>query len=383
MSKLTERPRLVLNIQRMRIKIFILTMTLFSQMASAGLTDVGFNIHSERIDDPDYYSADTKNGAKLKDIYIKHAGLRKQKFSKLPEDFNPIIARVAQYIPTHSVLDNKNNQYYVGRNGELNGEEFNFSIDKLPTKIVRLAFCFGIDPSILTAIIHKESKFKREVESKTGAFGFMQLTSVAITEVSEQLGILGDAYYGTGASEVLNQYIDCYMGTEKEWVNIWEDGTVPKGAAAYANNKIGPGRDWKYITESKDWLNADPDRNLVYGAVLFKLYLGIEGNYPEALKKYNVSHPQSYAPSVKKYYNQMQATPNNQVAATATAKKINYSGQIVNMGEWTCFVESAELDSSLELVKMLKDLYSEADLRSLLESDWKKKGFCKKRLTRV
>ncbi|MCB0350651.1 MAG: hypothetical protein KDD38_05670 [Bdellovibrionales bacterium] len=353
--------------------LFSFVLIFFAQASWAELTDVGYRVDPSRIDDPDFYLSTTNTGANIRGIYEQFSQLRAAPLDRLPPDFEPIVEIIYQHIQSRSEQKNVKSQFYVGENGEQNGEEFNFSRENLPTKIAKLSFCFGFDPLVFTGLLSQESHFSRKARSQTGAFGFTQLTGAAIAEVSEQLGLLGERYHGKGAPEIFNQYVQCYLGPQKEWSNMWEEGVIPPGKAAYVGNKVGSGRQWKFVTQSKKWLDQDPDRNLIYGAILFKLYLGHFGSYPKALDQYNVSHRGTYVRRVSNFYRNMQA------ASQVSLQGVEYTVIKIVMGNSECLLEPPEWGEFSQLSQVLEGLYPEDQLEQMFEAKWLKKGFCKPR----
>lgn len=361
-------------------------------LAQADYYDVG--LRDIRFQEFNFYNVNTETGKHIQSLYTKYEALKKIDFYHLPDDFDPIIDEVYEYIQKNSnqykgPSESDPNGFYVGLNGVRNGKGFTFDKKELPTKIVRLAFCFGLDPIVYTGLLNQESKFSTNALSPTKASGFSQLTTIAIVEVSEQLGLLGPAYASDGAEEALNQYINCYYkGYDKKWVNMWEDGTIPAGKEAYRGGNIGDGRSWLYVSGSKAWLNEDPDRNLVYGAAYFKAMLnrsGIGGNYYRALARYNVAEQQVYTSKIRRYYNDLSPGVSSRINARGGFQRIHLenlefdlSGFGENRESYRCRVPVN--DGSLQAFEMLKEFYSENDLLKGVMSHWLESNFCDNKL---
>lgn len=369
--------------------LFLASFTaLFGPTANlfANPMDVGYKIESSKIDDPDHYLSSRPQGAEIKRLYDQYAVLRKKPLNHLPVDFEPILDRIEDYILQFSAQTDEESLFYVGPMGEKNGEGFDFKRENLPSKLAKLSFCFGIDPLIFTGLVRQESHFYRYAKSTTGASGFTQLTNAAITEVSEQLGLLGSDFHGDGAPETFHSYIQCYLGTEKSWLNPWESGAMATGAQAYLKSFTGSGRKLTRIKEIKQWLNEDPDRNLIYGAIMFKVQLGRTGNYEVALKEYNTSHPGVYYGNISRAYNRMAAPMKIALPPSSkdetllrTADESNWVYQFKNS---TCLVP-AKHGSGLDehTLFLLNDFNTKEESEALAEAMLKEKGYCQSKTT--
>ncbi|MCB0414583.1 MAG: hypothetical protein KDD50_09625 [Bdellovibrionales bacterium] len=304
------------------------------------LNKTGTIIDEESIDDPDFYLPNTKFGRTVRSIYGALDSVRNKPLDKLPWELEPIRDMVYDYIQKNSETKDKRSEFYSGVNGQLNGQGFTFAKTDLPEKITKLSFCFGIDPFVFSGLIQQESKFSTHVVSDGKAVGFTQLTSAAFMEVNEQLGILDKAspypFRGKGAKEVFENYISCYLGSNKQWVNVWEDPTskIPVGVTGYVNENIKDGRKWRYISRQKKWLAKDPDRYLIYGAIQFKLLLGRYSSYPTALARYNVSHAKKYINFVSQFYQNMNQIFNDKIKENPDLFEAPYK---LNGGEPTLY----------------------------------------------
>jgi hypothetical protein len=77
--------------------------------------------------------------------------------------------------------------------------------------ILSVSQCLGIDTIFLTTMIRQESNFSHQAVSPTHAVGLTQMTSIAIREVKDQLGIRGPRYARKSITDFLKaQLKDCY-----------------------------------------------------------------------------------------------------------------------------------------------------------------------------
>ena len=193
---------------------------------------------------------------------------------QIPTSFRPIVADIEAYINSHAVraatANNKISNHF------------------LAGKIARLSFCFGTDPYAVTAQIEAESKFDQYAVSPTGAVGLTQMTSVAIDEVNDQLGSRANQGAVATNTEYFAQAISCYTGG-LPFATMFSKvgGMMPKGTQIRTNAR--------QAAIAKKWLRANIDRQLVYGQVALKIYLGLAHSqglsglaaYKEAMKNYN------------------------------------------------------------------------------------------------
>ena len=345
----------------------LLMIVFYSNSSPARLIDTGMGVHSTKIDDPDFYNHSTALGRRVKEVYKTYSPSEMALKSELPDDFAVFIDVAHQYILNRT-----------GTDGRLNGDGFDFSREALPTKLIRLSFCFGIDPFQFVGLVDQESRFDGTARSPTKAFGFMQLTGVAVAEVSEQLGLLGPGYHGSspvGAAtvpEIWGSYISCYLGPNKQWRNLWDDEVVPKGKSAYMNDSIGEGRQWKFVTRSTTWFDKDFDRNLIYGTIYFKLLLGAYGGrYSAAKTAYNVSHASIYSTSIRRKYDVMRKLYRLiEANAADPGRRAGFTRVEFSMGSYKCAVPTdVDLVASADL-----PLEEQFDRNF---SDWVDGGYCR------
>ncbi len=202
------------------------------------------------------------------------------------------------------------------------------------------------------------------------------MTESGIIEVSEQLGLLDEdtpenSYHGENSPEIFKGYIDCYLGPEKKWSNHWEDQTTAKGKFAYRKQFIKANRHLNQLPRVFTWLNADPDRNLIYGAVLFKLHLGIaNGNYIAALKHYNVGSVGAYIRGVEKYYRTL--SESEPVFGNVANNVYSFTS-----GNWACNVPEQEFAEVATFVEVTLDIMGEEETAHALAEKFNEQGFCR------
>lgn len=124
--------------------------------------------------------------------------------------------------------------------------------------IVLVSECFQVDPWILTGLIQKESSFKKDAISPTGAAGLTQFTGIGFKEVNDQLGMRGRV----GAPEAITLYFAGKIRScvDPSWVDMW--------------NRIEEKDDHpEFINLLKEEIKKDITSSIVYGAILLKTYL--------------------------------------------------------------------------------------------------------------
>lgn len=152
--------------------------------------------------------------------------------------------------------------------------------------ILKVSACFSIDPWLLTAVIQKESSFKKDAISPTGAAGLSQFTMLGLKEVNDQLGFRGRAEATDMAIDFYNSKIAKCI--DPAWTHLWL--------------KIGlPETDPEFYNLLKEEIKQDIPVALTYGAILLKTYvafidnkfknsfvpLSISETYYQALQIYN------------------------------------------------------------------------------------------------
>jgi hypothetical protein len=146
----------------------------------------------------------------------------------------------------------------------------------LAAQVAQVARCFGLDGRIFAGLVAKESSFKMDAVSSTGAVGLTQQTYIGLTEVNDQLGRRGADYARKGATDYFNSAINCAVNGAA-WTNLWQRAAGTRGM--------------------KNILKIDSNTALIYGAILLKTNLSaaktnapkasIEILYREALRRYN------------------------------------------------------------------------------------------------
>lgn len=360
----------------------------------------GYRVAPSKIDDPDFYSAEKGLGKEIKELYESMKVLRDVRLDMMPPDFLPVVDVIHQHIIEGSEIANKKSSFYSGPNGFFNGDGYTFAKKDLPTKLVKISFCFGFDPLVFTALVKQESHFYRFAKSPTNATGFTQQTTYGIREVNDQLGARGPQHHGDNAPDILAKYIQCYLGPQKDWANFWEDEWMSPQHKAYREYVRGSPKNTKTkkaLSIQKKWLNADPDRNLIYGAALFKIYLGQFGSYAKALRQYNVSNADSYQKRIEKFYAKMERLFNHQrqnsgtsdeIYSEATKEKaknidVDHKFYSISTDTYVCEVPSDVLVAELDLSDLMSNDYTDAERKRQMFENINKQGYCKNRYIEI
>ncbi len=124
--------------------------------------------------------------------------------------------------------------------------------------INRVSACLKIDPWLMTALIKKESSFKRDAVSATGAAGLTQFTSIGLKEVNDQLGLRGRE----GAPETSTLYFTERLSAciDPSWIDLWNRVDVSPDHPEFSN-------------KLKEELKKDARAAIAYGAILLKVYI--------------------------------------------------------------------------------------------------------------
>lgn len=130
----------------------------------------------------------------------------------------------------------------------------------LTRQILRASECFEIDPIVFTSLIWRESHFRHQSQSETGAVGLTQLTKTGIHEVLDRLA----SESPRKRDSLRNQMASCYPSLLK---------SIP------VNTDVVDFSEWK----SK--VAHSPEVALIFGALLLKINL--TNDYRSALEKYN------------------------------------------------------------------------------------------------
>ena len=130
----------------------------------------------------------------------------------------------------------------------------------LSRQIVRASECFDLDPMVFTALIWRESHFRHQSQSETGAVGLTQLTTTGIHEVLDRLA----AESPRRKESLRGRMASCYPKLLK---------SIP------ATTDIVSFSEWK------NKVAHSPEIALVFGAAL--LIFKFNGDYQLALQKYN------------------------------------------------------------------------------------------------
>ncbi|MBS1959008.1 MAG: transglycosylase SLT domain-containing protein [Bdellovibrionales bacterium] len=141
-------------------------------------------------------------------------------------------------------------------------------IEKLSKDIVGVSSCFGVDPVIFTALVWRESNFRTNSVSETGAVGLTQMTNPGIREVLERTHANGYRKL----KHVRRLFERCAPRLFRE---------LPTQISAQTVNQM------------KSKIVKNPRYAIVFGVVLLKLNLasvqahGRINRYVKALERYN------------------------------------------------------------------------------------------------
>ncbi len=130
-------------------------------------------------------------------------------------------------------------------------------VQNVALEISVMSECFHIDPFVFTALIERESSFRRNAVSPRQAVGLSQFTTIGIREVHDQLGLRGERharsktiqYYKSQINDCANQKL------QKDFSWIWK------------NKKTEP--------EMKKLILKDTSLALLFGAILFKTKIAV------------------------------------------------------------------------------------------------------------
>ena len=163
---------------------------------------------------------------------------------------------------------------YVVRHSQLEIENaFQMSL-----QINVVAECFGFDPLVYSSLVRKESAYKYDAVSPTGAKGLTQMTSAGVQEAHDQLGQRGPEHARRSNTEYFYQVIeDCIEPRllSEVFIPVW------------LRNGLDNMSDYK-----NEMINS-PKTSLIYGAIQFKTLLAkcvnsdIWVRYRCALEHYN------------------------------------------------------------------------------------------------
>lgn len=149
------------------------------------------------------------------------------------------------------------------------------SDQKLAETIVRVALATGVDFSILSSVVRKESLYCKSRHNKGGGdSGCMQFTTAGLSELKHQFSLAGKKNHSPGVPEVLKSLVNrFYLGQQKkaDQFYTWLKAPIQTQKLALRAGK-----------------NIEGD--ILAGALLLKVYLSkSNGNYLMALRQYNSS----------------------------------------------------------------------------------------------
>jgi hypothetical protein len=144
----------------------------------------------------------------------------------------------------------------------------NYQIDKkdaqeIAQHIINASKCFQIDPWVLTAVIQKESSFKKDAVSPTGAAGLTQFTTLGLKEVNDQLGFRGTKEASSDSIAYFTfRMKDCI---DASWTDLWVKAGIPE-------------TDPEFYNVIKEEIKKDIPVAIAYGSILLKTYMAFIDN---------------------------------------------------------------------------------------------------------
>lgn len=149
------------------------------------------------------------------------------------------------------------------------------SNEKLAQYIVNASEIVGVDFSILSSVVRKESVYCKVRHNKTGGdSGCMQFTTAGLTELKHQFGLAGPKHNAAGVPEVLKSFVAKYFKDQSGRESV------------FFHWLKSPVADQKVALRGTSIIDVD----ILAGAILLKVYLSTSnGNYITALRQYNSS----------------------------------------------------------------------------------------------
>lgn len=147
--------------------------------------------------------------------------------------------------------------------------------------VEQAANIYDVDPNLIYAIIKQESKFNKEVVSRSGAKGLMQIMDTTAQDMVENINSIDSDNY-----DIYDPYTNIFIGTKyvSYLINHF-DGNYYMAIAAY-NAGMGKVKDWAV----KDYIEYDTFSD-VYECIKYdetKNYLNqVIINYDYYTKLYN------------------------------------------------------------------------------------------------
>jgi hypothetical protein len=186
----------------------------------------------------------------------------------------------------------------------------------LARRIIGTAACFGLDPVYFAAMIHKESTFKRDAESETGARGFTQLVRIGAAEVNHQLGFQGGKATPTSALDWNRPNSASRAHANGEVIDHFRrvilacDGGAPAAARRTTEADLNTFLS-RSINSQLAALPSYTEYSLEFGAMMLKIHVArsraenLAARYDRAMFHYNgdVNHQRTYVIRVKELVN--------------------------------------------------------------------------------
>lgn len=193
-------------------------------------------------------------------------------------------------------IENHINSFVKESGRDLKG----ITANKLANIIVRAADATGVDATVLTSIVKKESIFCVDRYNEGGGdSGCMQFTTVAVQELKHQFGLNGAGQHGAGVPAILKAQVMKFFAPN------------PSREAAFYSWLRSSTNNMRVSLRT----GSNQDIDILAGAILLKINLAVSrGNYAAALQAYNGSRAKAaYARDVQ-----------------AKAMKVNFTGDCMD-----------------------------------------------------
>lgn len=137
-----------------------------------------------------------------------------------------------------------------------------FSVEALAARILEVANILLIDPRIFTALIRKESAFNMNAVSPTGAVGSTQITTIAVKEFMDQVGMTIQSRIDADKTAVA-----FFRDAIKKLIPNLDPGVYNFQTQAQEN---------QWAAMFKDWIKSSSSVQTAVGGLILKVYLGYQ-----------------------------------------------------------------------------------------------------------
>lgn len=156
------------------------------------------------------------------------------------------------------------------------GEEISRIIKYMPL-VEMYSEQYGVNPALVAAICHVESRFRPDAESSAGAQGMMQIMPSTWKYRTDKMGISGDPFDPKANIQVGTDYIDTLISSFQG-----EDEMFYKAIASY---NAGIGRVKNAIRDNgSGWMSAIPAETRTYVKSVVDSWNDFEDAYSIAYK---------------------------------------------------------------------------------------------------